>query len=79
MRQRFSSVNDIAADDLIEAFEVRDLQSANGFDHHTKDLVGPTALSEGLSRRPQEAEDLRPIESLTFTMLAETHVVACLG
>jgi hypothetical protein len=30
-------------------------------------------LSEGLSRRPQDPEDLCPIEPLPFTMLAEAH------
>jgi len=68
-------VNDLTVDGLVEAFEVRNLQSAHGVDRQPEYLVGPTALSEGLSCRPQKAEDLRPIESLTLTMLAEAHRV----
>jgi hypothetical protein len=72
-------VNDLAVECLVEAFQVRNLQSADGLDRHRQRFISLTVLSEGLSRGPQNPEDLRPIKPLTFTMLAEAHSVSCLG
>jgi hypothetical protein len=75
MAARRGSVHDLAVDGVVEAFEVRNLQIAHGVDRHREYLVGPTAPSDGLSRCPQRAKDLRTIKPLTFTMLAEAHDV----
>jgi hypothetical protein len=66
-------VNDLAVDCCVEAFEVRNLQGANGLDRHHERFISLTVLPEGLSRRPENSKDLGPIEPLTFTMLAEAH------
>jgi hypothetical protein len=62
----------------IEAFEVGNVQSADGLDRHGQRCIRLTVLSQGLSCRPQNPEDPRSIEPLTFTMLAEAHGVPCL-
>ena len=73
-----SSVNDLALDEIVDRFEVRDLQAAHRLDGQSEGLIG-TAWSpqrpQALSRGAQGAEHLRPIESLTFTMVAEAHMV----
>ena len=63
----------------IEAFEVGNVQSADGLDRHDQRFISLTMLSQGLSRRAQSPEDPRSIEPLTFTMLAEAHSVLYLG
>ena len=68
-------MNDLPVECFVEAFQVRNLQSADSLDRLGQRLISLTVLSQGLSRRPQNTEDLRPIEPLTFTMLAEAHNV----
>ena len=63
----------------IEAFHVGNVQCADGLDRLDQRFVSLTVLSHGLSRCPQNPEDPRSIEPLTFTMLAEAHSVLYLG
>ena len=72
-------MNDRSVSCVVEAFHVGNFKRAHGFDRHTQRFIGATVLSHGLSRGPQGPENLRPIEPLSFTMLAETHSVLCLG
>ena len=72
-------MNDLAVECSIEAFQVRDVQSADGLDRHDQRFISQPLLSQGLSRRPKNPEDPRSIKPLTFTMLAEAHSVPCLG
>ena len=72
-------MNELPVDGIVESFQVRNFQRADGLDRHHKRLVSLTVLSQGLSRGPQNTEDLRPIKPLTFTMLAEAHNVSCPG
>ena len=58
---------------FVEALQVRNVQGAYGFDRRAERVISATALAYGLSRGAQDAEDLRPIEPLSFTMLAEVH------
>ena len=67
------SVNDLSVEGLVETFEVRNLQLAHGLDRQVERFVGTTVPADGPSRGPQDAEDLRSIEPLSFTMLAEAH------
>ena len=71
------SVNNLFVGCLVEAFQMRNVQSAHGLDRHRERVISAAALSQGLSRGPQHAEDLRPIKPLPFTMLAKTHNVPC--
>jgi hypothetical protein len=72
-------VNDLFIEQLVEAFQVRNVHRAHGSDRRIQGFVGTTVSSEGLSRGPQGSEYLRPIESLAFTMVAETHRVPPFG
>ena len=63
----------------IEAFHVGNVKCADGLDRLDQRFVSLTVLSQGLSRCPQNPEEPRPIEPLTFTMLAEAHSVLYLG
>jgi hypothetical protein len=74
-----ASVNDLFVDCLVEALKVRNLQSAHGLDRHDQRFISTAVLPEGLSRGPQDPEDLRPIKPLPFTMLTEAHRVPRLG
>jgi hypothetical protein len=69
-------VNDRFVECLVEAFEVRNVQRAHGLDRHAERFIGATVLSHGLSRGPQDPENLRPIKPLPFTMLAKAHSVS---
>ena len=54
------------------------VQRTHGFNGQGKGLIAAartTRLSQPLSCRPQDPEDLRPIEALTFTVIAEAHVL----
>lgn len=72
-------MNDRFVDCLVEAFQVRNFQRAHGLDRRTQRVISATVLSQGLSRGPEDPENLRPIKPLPFTMLAEAHNVHCLG
>jgi hypothetical protein len=72
-------VNNRFVECLVVAFQVRNLQRAHGLDRHTERFIRATVLLKGLSRGPQDPENLRPIEPLPFTMLAKAHSVCCLG
>jgi hypothetical protein len=74
----YSSVDHLAVHELVRRLEVRDLQSAHSLDGQGDGLIGTgrrVRLSQPLSCRPQGAENLRPIKSLTFTVIAEAHMV----
>ena len=58
---------------------MRNFQRAHGLDRHTERFISATVLSQGLSRGPQDPENLSPIKPLPFTMLAEAHNVHCLA
>jgi hypothetical protein len=66
-------MHDLFVRGLVEAFHVRNLESPHGLDRYRQRFVGARMPPQGLSRRPQEAEDLRPIEPLPVTVLAEAH------
>ena len=73
-----SSVNDLAFHEIFDRFEVRDFQAAHRLDGQSEGLIGTAwggQRSQALSRGAQGAEHLGPIESLTFTMVAEAHMV----
>ena len=72
------SVNDFVRR-FVGAFQVRNFQGAHGLNRPAQDVVGAAAFSHGLSRGPQDPQDLRPIESLPFAMLAEAHTVALIA
>jgi hypothetical protein len=72
-------VNDLFVEWLIEVIQVRNFQGAHVLDRHAQRFIGTAVLSEGLSHGPQDPNDLRPIEPLPFTMLAEAHRVPRLG
>jgi hypothetical protein len=71
-------VNDLTLHLIVQRFEMRNLQGAHGLNGHGETLIGAATRlrsSEPLSRRSQDAKHLRPIESLTFTVITEAHVV----
>jgi hypothetical protein len=71
-------VNDLALDLIVHRLEVRYLQRPHRFNRHREALIGAAAglgRSQPFSCRPQNAKHLRPIESLTFTVITEAHVV----
>jgi hypothetical protein len=73
-----NSVNDLAVRQFVERFEMRNFQAAHSLDGQGQRLIGTgcrVRLSQSLSRRPEHAENLGPIESLTLTVVAETHMV----
>jgi hypothetical protein len=66
-------VNDLLVGRLVEMFQMGNFQGTNRLDGGTQRFIRTTVLSNILPRRPQDAENLRPIESLPFTMFAEAH------
>jgi hypothetical protein len=68
-------VNDLLVQWLVHVLQVRNVQGAHSFDGHHQRFISTTVPSYVLSRGPQDTEDLRPIKSLPFTMLAEAHGV----
>jgi hypothetical protein len=71
-------VNDLTLHLIVEWFEMRNLQGAHRLNGHGETLIGAATRlggSEPLSRGSQDAKHLRPIESLTFTVITEAHVV----
>ena len=60
MRQRFSSVNDLGDKAFVEAIEVRISSARTAYIAMPRDLVGPTALSEGLLASPARGEGPAP-------------------
>src|SRR6476620_1879602 len=70
-----TSVNDLFVRCLVYVLQVRNVQGAHSFDGHHQRFISTTVPSYVLSRGPQDTEDLRPIKSLPFTMLAEAHGV----
>jgi hypothetical protein len=69
-------VHDLSVEQIVVSLDVGDLQRADGLDRHHKGFVSLTAafLPDRVARRPEGAENLRPIESLSFAMLTEAHV-----
>jgi hypothetical protein len=63
---------------IVETFHVGNFQRADGLDGLTERFVGATVLRQRLSGSPQDSKDLRPIEPLPFTMLAEAHTFLAL-
>lgn len=75
-------MHDLFVEQFILVFEVGNIQRAHSLDGRTKRLVGRTRTawrSQALARGPKDAENLRPIKSLTFTMLAKAHIAPRLG
>jgi hypothetical protein len=69
-------MNHLPVHQIVHAFEVRNVQRADGLDGQREGLIGAAghaALWQALSRSPQGAKNLCPIEALTFTMIAEAH------
>jgi hypothetical protein len=73
------SMNGLAVEGLPEALHVRNFQRAHGADRGTQRFIRPAVPSQSLSRRPQGPEDLRSIETLSFTMVAEAHRIPRFG
>jgi len=71
-------VNDRLVGWLVDPLQVGNVQRAHGLDRHTQRFIGATVLSHDLSRGPEGPENLRSVEPLSFTMLAEAHSVYCL-
>jgi hypothetical protein len=72
-------MNGLTDEGLVEALHMRNFQSAHGADRCTQGFVGTTVPSHGFARGPQGAEDLRPFEALSVTMVAEAHRVPRFG
>jgi hypothetical protein len=72
-------VNDLFVGCLVEALQVRNFESTHRLDRHPERFISAAALSQGLSRGPQNPEDLRAVKPLPFTMVAEAHSSPCLG
>ena len=73
-----TSVNDLTLHLIVQRFEMRNFQGAHRLNGHGETLIGAATRlggSEPLSRGSQDAKHLRPIESLTFTVITEAHVV----
>jgi hypothetical protein len=71
-------MNHLAVHQLFRGFKVRNFQGAHRLDGQSHRPIGTGRrgrLSQALSRGPQDAENLCPIESLTFTVITEAHVV----
>ena len=61
---------------VVEDIEMRDLERANDVDRHLQHIVrgGQSALTTELAPcRPQHAQNLCAVETLTFTVLTKTH------
>jgi len=71
-------VHDVAALEVVGSFEMRYLERANGFDGGRQRLIR-ILLAPGspklFSGRPQDPEDLRPVESLSLAVITERHIV----
>ena len=71
-------MNHVAVRHIFSGFEVRNFQGTHSLDGQSHGLVGApwrVRLAQALSCRSQGAEHLRPIKSLTFTVVAEAHMV----
>jgi hypothetical protein len=71
-------VNHLALRQILHPFEVRNVQRAHGLDGQSEGLIGGASsarLWQALACSPQGAQNLRPIEALTFTVVAEAHKV----
>jgi hypothetical protein len=71
-----ASVNDFSIGDIVHLFEVRNFQIAHSLYRRVERVVGTAftvLLAQVLSRSAQNTQDLRTVESLSFTMLAEAH------
>ena len=66
-------MNALSVDGVVEVFEVWNVQHAHRVDGDRQRFVGAALSRDRLSHRAQGAEDLRPIEPLPFTMVAEAH------
>jgi hypothetical protein len=69
-------MEDFLAGRLVEVLDVRNLQRAYGLDGRRQGgirLAAPPASRQVAPRFSQRSKDLRSIESLTCTMLAESH------
>lgn len=70
-------MNHLAVHQIVRWFEMRNFQGAHSLNGHRDGLLGAAydaRLPQALSCGPQSAENLRPIKSLTFTVIAETHM-----
>ena len=72
-------MNDLPVERGVEVLKVGNFQRADGLDCHNECFIRLSTLSEGGSHGAQNAEDLRPIKPLTFTMFAKAHDISCLG
>src|ERR1700681_501222 len=76
--QFMTLVDHLALHQVVHALEMRNFQRAHRLDGHGEGLIGTAChvrLRQALSCSPQGAEHLRPIEALTFTVVAEAHTV----
>jgi hypothetical protein len=69
-------VNDLSLREVVHLLEVRNLEVAyrldRGVERRVRIALAPL-LSQILSRGSKDTQDLRPVEPLSFTMLAEAH------
>ena len=69
-------MDQLALFQTVEWFQVGNLQDTHSLNGRREGLISTTRgvrLSQMFSDRAQDAEDLRSIEALTFTMLADAH------
>ena len=66
-------MNDLLVGRLVEMFQMRNFQRTHGLDGGTQRFISTTVLSNVLPSGAQDAENLRSIKSLPFTMFAEAH------
>ena len=72
-------MNNLAFDQFVQRLEMRNVQRADGLDRHRQALIGVAGgarRAQPPARGSEGAQYLRPIESLTFTMVAEAHMVS---
>ncbi len=61
---------------VLHGIEMRNLQRSNRFDREREDLLclaGRVPAAQPLSRGAERAQHLRAVESLTLTVVTETH------
>ena len=69
-------MNHLVLGHLIERLEMRNLEGVDRLNGERERLVASADAAlclQPLARRTERAQDLRPIESLAFTVLAEAH------
>jgi hypothetical protein len=75
-RGQVTLVHHLIVGEVFQPLEVGNFQGAYRFDRHREALIDAAARTRFLkllSRRAQDAQNLRSIESLAFTVITEAH------